>query len=113
MNWTEKYAPKNLEEFIGNAKAIQELVTLIQNKTKAIIVTGPTGSGKTSAAYLIAKHLNYEILELNASDIRGKESLTNSIGEASKQMSLFNKGKIILADELDTIGSDRGSVSKA
>ncbi|MFH1399179.1 MAG: replication factor C large subunit [Candidatus Woesearchaeota archaeon] len=77
------------------------------------MVYGNTGSGKTCSVHAIAHDLNYEVLEVNASDARNKEAINNLIGNASTQQSLFSKSKIILVDEIDGIAGreDRGGVA--
>ncbi len=113
MLWTEKYKPKSLKEVYGHNKAIAELKEfVIQKKKGALLIYGATGNGKTSAVHALAKELDYEILEVNASDFRNKEGINSIIGTSSKQRSLFNKGKIILVDEIDGITGqeDRGGV---
>jgi replication factor C large subunit len=81
-------------------------------KKKAIVLHGPPGVGKTSLAYAVAAEMGSEILELNASDFRNKDKIMDIIGPASRQASLFGKGKIILIDEVDGISTmkDRGGL---
>ncbi|MFH1210982.1 MAG: replication factor C large subunit [archaeon] len=113
MIWTEKYKPKTLKEVQGHNKAVEELRNFILSKKKgAAMIYGATGNGKTSAVHAIAKELDYELLEVNASDTRNKDSINSIIGTSSKQMSLFKKEKIILVDEVDGITGqqDRGGV---
>jgi len=42
---------------------------------RAVLLSGPPGIGKTSAAGLVAKSLGYEVLEFNASDARSKQHI--------------------------------------
>ncbi len=108
MIWSEKHKPKNYKEVVGQDEPIKKLRYAIVNK-KPVILSGGTGTGKTSAVYAIANDLNYEILEINASDLRNKEEINSVIGNAMKQQSLFYKGKIILVDEIDGLNyKDRG-----
>ena len=94
--------PKKLNEIIGqDTKKI--LLWLENPKRKALLIHGPTGTGKTSAAYALADDKNFELLELNSSDLRNKEKIKNIIGTASQQQSLFGKNKLILIDEVDGI----------
>ena len=113
MLWTEKYRPKRISEIKTNNKEASSIKEFIQNYKKgSIILHGITGNGKTSSIYVIANELNYEIVEVNASDVRNKEKIQAIVGNSSKQISLFNKGKIILVDEIDGLSGtkDRGAI---
>src|SRR3990167_11123220 len=105
-SFVDKYKPKNSGEIPQN---LEDLKRIIKNKQHALIV-GPTGSCKTSAIYTIADELNYETIEINASDFRTKDQIESIIGSASKQQSLFMKEKIIIVDEVDCLSGteDRG-----
>lgn len=108
---THKYTPKTLKDIKGQEIAIERLKYNIGNKTPTIL-HGYQGTGKTSSVYALANDLNYEVLEINASDCRNKERINSIIGGAAQQLSLFKKGKIILIDELDGISGtkDRGGL---
>jgi len=113
MLWVEKYKPRTLKDVQGHDKALSELKNFIQNYKKgAALVYGRTGSGKTCAVYTLANELKLEVLEVNASDFRNKERINSIIGQSSKQMSLFRKGKLILIDEVDALSGkkDRGCI---
>ncbi len=122
MPWTEKYRPKEFEEIKGQEAAIIEVKKFISdfilgkltNKAKkALILHGPPGTGKTTLAHVIAKEMNFEIFELNASDLRNKGKLQEILRPALEQQSLLNKNKIILVDEADGISTvDRGGLSE-
>lgn len=107
LPWTEKYKPKNIVDVIGQENIF---IQIKKNLKNPILLYGPTGTGKTSSVYALARDLNYEIIEINSSQERNKESVTNIIGNAIKQQSLFFKGKIILIDDIDAISGtkDRG-----
>lgn len=108
-SFVEKYKPQKTEEI---PQSFEELKNLIKNK-EHILVYGPTGSGKTTSIYAIAKELDLEIIEVNASDFRTKEQIESIIGSASKQQSLFQKDKILLIDEADCLfgNEDRGGAT--
>ncbi len=115
--WTKKHAPQKAGDIRGQdsmTKQLREYVTEFKrHKGKALLLWGPTGCGKTSSVHAIAKELGYELIEVNASDFRNKEHIDATVGNASKQQSLFSRGKIILVDEIDGLSGmeDRGGVS--
>ena len=97
-SFIEKYKPK-LEE-IPQQKLIKKIRENVISSIPTILV-GPTGSCKTSIAYKIAEELDYEIIEINSSDLRNKEEIKRVIGGSLNQQSLFQKNKLILIDEID------------
>src|SRR3989338_3344222 len=95
-----QFLPKNKSQLYGKKEEVELLHDFIKNyKSGALLMHGPVGVGKTSMIYAIAKELNYEVIELNASDIRNKDAISSVLGISSKQMSLFAKGNVILVDE--------------
>ena len=110
-----QFLPKNRNDIHGKKEEVKFIHDFIKNyKSGALLVHGSVGVGKTSIIYALAKELNYEIIELNASDTRNKESISKILGISSKQMSLFAKGKVILLDEAECISGvqDRGAMQE-
>ncbi|MBU5678291.1 MAG: replication factor C large subunit [Candidatus Aenigmarchaeota archaeon] len=105
-----KYKPKSISEVVGNRKQMEEALKFIKEykKGQALLLYGPSGVGKTLCAELIAKELNYELIELSSSDFRDYESIKRDIFEAGKQRSIFGKGKLILIDEIEI--KDKGMI---
>ncbi len=107
-----KYKPKSLKEIFGHDLQIQELKKLILQK-KPVLIYGNTGIGKTAAVYAIANDLDYEILEINSSDLRNKEQIDLIVKNFLQQKSLFQKEKLVLIDEIDNINAqDRGGLQE-
>ena len=116
--WIKKYEPKNLNEVLGQDHIIDNLRKFAKNylnsKKKAALLYGESGTGKTSAVHALANELEYEIIEMNASDFRNKDKINSIIGNAMKQASLFFSSKIILIDDVDGLSGneDRGGLSE-
>ncbi|MCW1309786.1 MAG: replication factor C large subunit [Candidatus Nanoarchaeia archaeon] len=116
--WTEKYAPKHSKEVIAQELAIRRIKDFIENydeqEDKALLLIGLTGTGKTCTVHAIAREMNLELIELNASDKRNASQIKEIVGSASKQKSLFGKKKLILIDEIDGISGmeDRGGIGE-
>ena len=117
MLWVDKYKPRNISEVKFQDDAINTVKDFVENykqqKKKALIVYGPTGTGKTCSVYAIAAELGLELIEVNASDFRNAEQINTRLGNAIHQHSLFSKGKVILVDEIDGLSGvkDRGGVA--
>lgn len=114
--FTVKYAPQNSHQVFGQEKAVEELRDFLLNykkkKQKAALLYGPIGNGKSSSVYALAKELNYDLLEINSSDLRNAENMKSFLGSALGQQSLFFRPKMILIDEIDNLSGtkDRGGI---
>ena len=107
MHLLEKYKPKKLEELVGLDKPILEFLKYLGKKP--VLLYGPPGVGKTLSCYLVAKKLNLELYEINASDYRDTESLKKVL-EIAKQYSIFGKKRLVLIDEVDGLSvQDKGA----
>jgi replication factor C large subunit len=106
MMWVEKYRPRSIEEMIGNEVVRLGLISWLtkwKKGSKAALLVGPPGTGKTTLARLTADMEGYNIVELNASDTRTKETLSKKIGEVMKSESLISERTLIFLDEVDGI----------
>ncbi|MBW2983091.1 replication factor C large subunit [Candidatus Woesearchaeota archaeon] len=113
--WIRKYVPQSSDEIVGHPSVLERVKPLLQRwsrKSKPLWFWGDPGSGKTAAAVALANELNLELVEVNASDRRNKQSIHDHVGGAIKQGSLFGGGKLILIDEVDGLSGtqDRGGI---
>ncbi|MDE1724313.1 MAG: AAA family ATPase [Thaumarchaeota archaeon] len=112
--WSEKYRPSNLLEMIGNEEAKESFVKWIGKwikGTKPILLVGPPGIGKTTMAVLGAKQFGYDLISMNASDVRNKQKIQEILSPVLGNRSVLGKPMIFI-DEVDGIHgrSDFGGV---
>jgi len=108
--WVEKYRPKNFDDIFGHNKIIERLKAFVKQKNMPhLLLAGPAGVGKTSAALIIVKELFGEswqnnFLELNASDSRGIDVIRGEVKSFARTKAIGDAPyKIIYLDECDSL----------
>lgn len=141
--WTTKYAPTQMNHICGNKAQVERIASWLKNwpkakkydfkvkgadglgNSRAIIISGPPGIGKTTAAHLAAKLADHDIIENNASDTRSKKMVENGIGDTmdntslmgffaadGKKVSTEKKNIVLIMDEVDGMSAgDRGGIA--
>ncbi len=112
--WSEKYRPKNLLDMIGNEETKESMINWLgkwMKGSKPILLVGPPGIGKTTLATICAKQFGYDLIGLNASDIRNKQRIQEILGPVLGNASVLGR-PMIFVDEVDGIHgrSDYGGV---
>jgi len=103
--WSEKYRPQNISDMVGNEEprvAIMEWFAKWKKGTKPLLIVGPPGIGKTTIAYLLAKQFGYDMIGLNASDVRSKSRLNEILMPILGNVSVLGT-PMIFVDEVDGI----------
>ncbi|GAW13235.1 hypothetical protein ANO14919_026150 [Xylariales sp. No.14919] len=141
--WTVKYAPTQASHICGNKAAVERIQKWLKGWAqakrfnfqkrgadgmggeRAVILSGPPGIGKTTAAHLAAKLEGYDVIESNASDVRSKKLVESGVSEVMNNTSLHgffaSDGKkidkekkriVLIMDEVDGMSAgDRGGVA--
>ncbi len=112
--WSEKYRPNDISEMVGNEEArsaIMEWFGKWKKGTKPILLVGPPGIGKTTIAFLVSKKFGYDLIHLNASDVRNKSQINDILSPLLGNVTVLGK-PMIFVDEVDGIHgrSDFGGV---
>ena len=113
--WSEKYRPQIISDMVGNEEsraAIMEWFAKWKKGTKPLLLVGPPGIGKTTIAYLVAKQFGYDMIGLNASDVRSKSRINEILMPVLANVSVMGI-PMIFVDEVDGIHgrSDFGGAS--
>jgi replication factor C large subunit len=112
---TDKYRPETMADIVGQPEAvakIQRWFDAWKPGGHALLLYGPTGSGKTSSIQALASQRKLDFIEVNASDKRSAKAVRETIGSAVSQQSLMRRGKVFMIDEIDGVSgdSDRGGI---
>jgi len=127
-DWTELFRPDTLDEVYGNPKAVKELRDWARKwesgspDKRAVVLMGPPGVGKTSAALALANEFSWGVVEMNASDQRNADAIKNVALRGALADTFTDDGqflssrdghrKLIILDEADNIfgREDRGGI---
>lgn len=115
MIWTEKYRPKTLKDFIGNAGVVK-VADNWMNKWKSgtpmlqiLILHGRSGIGKTTLAHCLAEHHGCAVSEMNASDERNVANIKRAI-QTNGIRGIDSKRRLTILDEADSISKSAQKV---
>ena len=103
--WSEKHRPQNIADMVGNEEsrsAIVEWFAKWKKGTKPLLLIGPPGIGKTTIAYLVAKRFGYDLIGLNASDVRSKSRINEILSPVLGNVTILGS-PMIFVDEVDGI----------
>jgi len=117
--WAVKHRPSDSTQLVGNEEAINAVRRWLATwKTgtpskRAAFLFGPTGVGKTLSVSLLAKELDFDQVEMNASDHRTRDAVERIAGMAASESDLYMRKKVILLDELEGMSGtqDRGGLA--
>lgn len=101
-----KYRPDTLKEVLGNSHVVASLAKLFSSKKipHAFLFTGPSGTGKTTLARIIARELNTEPTEIDGARFSGIDNMRDIL-TGSQYTALTSEGrKVYIIDECHALG---------
>jgi replication factor C subunit 3/5 len=125
LPWIEKYRPSKLDDIMSHSEIISTVKVCIQNKCLPhLLFYGPPGTGKTSlitaaAKELYGKYFPFMVMELNASDDRGIETVRSKIKQFVMSKNVFYGNtveeradifKLVILDETDAMTNDAQAI---
>ena len=100
--WTERYRPKTIDECILPSKLKEELQGMIsKGELPNLLMCGPAGSGKTTAALAMCEEVGADVMFINASLENGIDVLRSKIAQFASTVSLTDAKKVVILDEAD------------
>lgn len=115
--WFDQFRTKDVEDLVATANVDEPDETLFANSDRlanVLVLTGPTGSGKTASVYACASELNHEVFEIypGMGKRSGKE-LSTAVGDLGRNHMVSSGGtgggatwKMLDRKETTTISSN-------
>ena len=135
VNLAVKYRPQKLDDVVGQQHVVAQLRGMFSKgkMPSSILLTGPTGLGKTTLARIIARYINCEnpdtekhapcgecrnckfdqdhpdVVEINAADSRGIDDVRTLVQQA-RNMPQFGKHRVFIVDEAQQLTNQAQNV---
>lgn len=103
--WSEKHRPQAISDMIGNEDSRSKIIEWFKKwkkGTKPLLLVGPPGIGKTTIAYLVSKQFGFDLIGLNASDVRNKSRINEILSPVLGNVTILGS-PMIFVDEVDGI----------
>lgn len=98
-----RYRPRTWKEVVGNKTVVSALERHVQQpkgRMRAYLFIGPSGTGKTTMARLIAKEVGADVLELDAASNNGVEAM-RELTELVQHRALAGSGtRLVILNEV-------------
>jgi len=98
--WAVRYRPTTMDEFVASDYIKEQVETFKERPPNVILITGDTGNGKTTLAFLIARMLtdySQDIHDVNAASDGGVDNVRSLIQSASFKPR--GKRRVFIIDE--------------
>lgn len=100
--WSEKYRPTKISDMVLPAKIKDQLQGFVDGgNIPNVLLSGPPGTGKTTAALAMVQELDVEYMFINGSMKGNIDTLRNEIQSFASSLSIKGKMKYVILDEGD------------
>jgi DNA polymerase III delta prime subunit len=102
MLWSQRYRPQTVVETILPEKTKRSFQKFVDDKNiPNLLLSGPPGTGKTTAAIAMLKQLNCDYILINGSLKGGIDTLRYEIANFASAVSFSGGRKYVIIDEAD------------
>ena len=110
--YIDKYCPKNINDYILNSQIKEYFLSMIHNKILLnFSLTGCPGSGKTTLAKVLVNEFNASVLFIKCATEGTIDVLRSKVEPFCNALSIDDRQKIVILDELDAASGTTGSGS--
>lgn len=112
MELYKKWRPTDLDQVVGQDEAVRRIKSWIARNEvpHTILLTGPSGTGKTTLARIIAQHVGVErtwdFVETNGSDARGVDTIRDIRRDMGKRPMGNGTARVWYIDEVHGLTRD-------
>ena len=106
--------PTTLDDVIGHDDLKPTIKKFIEQERKRWLFHGPTGTGKTTLAHIVARGLRgddypQEVWDLNGADFRGLDAMRELIDQ-TQTYPMYGKYRVIILDEAQALTEEAKSI---
>lgn len=119
LQWCEVFRPTRWDDLVGHHRALVQMTQWMTNKInhpsttpKILLLLGPAGVGKTTAASLLLRKFEFEPVEINASDTRTARDLIEEVKLVCECKSITALKYGLVLDEVDGFYEGNGGMTQ-